>query len=292
MSLRRLAVVLSLAASPLAAQDSALPTTPRFVEILRLAQDGRGDSARVLINRYLEETASADASYPEALYTAATVARTGDQARLLFSRVAVEYATSAWADRALLRLAQLDYGAGDTQGAVTRVTRLMADYPLSPILPTAALWGARAAFERRDGTTACAWLTRGIERVGDDVELKNQLEFTRQRCTTLGGSTTPTGPVPTQPQPEPVRTPASENRTTTAPASPWRVQVAAVSDPAAIRRVEQQIERAGFTVFRVPGPNGLTKLQAGPFATREAAQAKVAALAAAVGGRPFVTRAP
>ena len=77
MSLRRLAVVLSLAASPLAAQDSALPTTPRFVEILRLAQDGRGDSARVLINRYLEETASADASYPEALYTAATVARTG-----------------------------------------------------------------------------------------------------------------------------------------------------------------------------------------------------------------------
>lgn len=304
MSLRRLAVAVSLAAAPLAAQDPALPTTPRFVEILRLAQDGRADSARVLINRYLEATPAADAAYPEGLYTAATVARTGDQARLLFSRVVVEYATSAWADRALLRLAQLDYGTGDTQGAVARVTRLMADYPLSPVLPTAALWGARAAFERRDGTTACAWLTRGLERVGDDVELKNQLEFTRQRCTTLGANATPqtpapttttprSAPTPTEPRPEPVRTPAAADHTADAPpASPWRVQVAALSDPAAIRRVEDQIRRAGLSAYKVPGPNGLTKLQAGPFATREAAQAKVAALAAAVGGTPFVTRAP
>jgi hypothetical protein len=66
--------------------------------------------------------------------------------------------------------------------------------------------------------------------------------------------------------------------------------VAAITDPAAIRRVEAIIRRAGLTSYRVSGPNGLVKLQAGPFATREAATARVAELRAAVGGQPFVTR--
>ena len=71
---------------------------------------------------------------------------------------------------------------------------------------------------------------------------------------------------------------------------PWRVQVAALSDPTAMRRVEGLIREIGLTPYRVPGPNGLTKMQAGPFTTREAANARLDELTRAVGGRPFVTR--
>jgi cell division septation protein DedD len=50
------------------------------------------------------------------------------------------------------------------------------------------------------------------------------------------------------------------------------------------------VRRLGLTAYRVPGPGGLTKVQAGPFDSREAATARVAELTREVGGRPFVTR--
>lgn len=284
-----LAAVALATAAPLAAQDATLPSAPALLAIVRLAQDGYGDSARTAIDDLLGRTVPGDPLYPEALYTAATVARTGEDARLLFSRVVVEHGTSAWADRALLRLAQLDFGTGDTEAAMVRVRRLMDDYPTSPILPAAALWGARAAFERRDQAQGCAWLQRGIERVGSDVELRNQLEFAVQRCSQ------PLPAVPAAPPAERVVTPARDPgtpppTTTMRAAGLWRVQVAAIRDPAAIRRVEQQIRQLGLTAFREPGPNGLTKMQAGPFDTREAAADRVAALKGAIGGQPFVVK--
>lgn len=287
----------------LAAQEAAFPSTPRFVAIIRLAQEGFGDSARAEIGRYLEATPQSDPLYPEGLYTAATLATSGTDARLLFSRVAVEYSNSNWADKALLRLAQLDFGTGDTEGAINRVRRLMTDYPTSEVLASAALWGARAAFERRDYATACPWITRGLDHAADDIETRNQLEFMRQRCT-AGIPATPVQPADTARPTPPLRTPerrpidTAQARPAPPPApppaaaasGPWRVQVAALSDPASIRRVEGLIREAGLTPYRVPGPSGLTKVQAGPFATREAANARLAELTRAVGGRPFVTR--
>jgi hypothetical protein len=289
--IRRLLPGLVLAL-PLAAQDPALPTTPRFVEIVQLQQDGRADSARTTIGGILTAMQPTDPLYAEALFTAGTVAASGEEARLLFSRVAVEHPRSPWADKSLLRLAQLDYGSGDTQGTMNRVARLMADYPQSSVLATAALWGARAAFERREDITACEWLARGLQVVGDDVELNNQMQFARQRCGNGGAQpplrTPETRPIDTvqvvPPPPPPPPPPAA------APEGPWRVQVAAITDPAAIRRVEGIIRRAGLTPYRVDGPNRLVKVQAGPFATREAASARVAELREAVGGQPFVTR--
>lgn len=283
-----------------AAQEAAFPTTPSFVAMIRLAQEGRGDSARAAIARYLETTPPSDPLYPEGLYTAATIASSGNEARLLFSRVAVEHSNSAWADKALLRLAQLDFGTGDTQGAINRVRRLMTDYPTSSVMARAALWGARAAFEQRDFATACPWITRGLDHAGDDIETRNQLEFLRQRCT-AGVIPPPVAADTVRPSP-PLRTPERrpvdtvEARPAPPPAAPvegpWRVQVAALSDPAAMRRVEALIREQGLTPYRVPGPNGLTKLQAGPFASRDAASARVEALTRVIGGKPFVTRAP
>jgi cell division septation protein DedD len=311
-------VVLGGHAAILPAQESAFPTTPRFQAIIRLAQDGRSDSARAVIGGIITATDPADPSYAEALYTAATIASSGDEARLLFSRVAVEFPRSGWGDKALLRLAQLDYGAGDSQGTVDRVERLMTTYPQSTILADAALWGARAAIERQDMPRACSWLDRGLAQVGQNVELRNQIEFTRRRCTTTARNQVATPPAETpmrtpetrpvdrpevkapptaQPQPaRPAAIPATPPPPPPAPApqatGPWRVQVAAVSDPAAITRMERAIRGMGLTTYRTPAPGGLTRVQAGPFATREAAQERVADLARAVGGQPFVTRVP
>lgn len=300
-----LALAVMLAAAPQAAAQAPLPpTTPRFVEITRLAQEGYGDSARAVIARILVQTKPTDAAFPEALYTSAAVAKTLGESRLQYARIAVDHANSPWADKAMLRLAQLDYGSGNSESAVLRVRRIFTDFPESAVIPVAALFGARAAFERREGAVACDWITRGLQQVGTDLELKNQLEFAKQRCTPealarlaalpKSDSVRPIDtPVTTKPPvataPTTSATSATAGKSST---SPWRVQVAAISDPASIRRATQQIEKAGYMVYRVAGPGNLTKLQAGPFATRDAAVAAVGKLKAAVGGSPFVTKAP
>ncbi len=298
-----------VAPGTLVAQAPILPTTPQLQEVVRLAQEGYGDSARAVVARIVIRTPATDPVFPEVLFTAATVARTGDEMRANFAKIVVDYPLSAWADKALLRLAQLDYGGGKLDGTIEKVGRFFTDYPSSPLLPAAALWGARAAFDRQHMQQACDWLTRGIAAVGSDVELKNQLVFAKQRCVLNPGAemapvvaesvrvkppevTKPTAPAkdtavtktPVRPKPEAV---ASRP-----PASPWRVQVAAIADKAAIARLVKKIENAGFTAYKVPGPRGLTKIQAGPFTTREKAKAAVPRIKAAAGGSPIIIQAP
>lgn len=294
---------------PAAAQLQLAPTSARFQEVVRLAQNGYGDSARKVIAGVLATMPSTDPAFAEALYTAGAVAGAGQDTRTWFKRVVVEYPASPWADKAQLRLAELSYGEGQMDDVLVRVTRLFTDYPGSPTIPTAALWGARAAFEQQKLQQACDWLTRGIAAVGDDLELRNQLQFAKQRCNIgTGVQLAPVVPdslraaPPSQPpadtsKPAPVNPPANKappgDKTQPGKtASPWRIQVAAISDKAVIRRLTQKIEAAGFHAYMVPGPRGLTKVQAGPFASRAAAVAQLSKIKGAVGGAAFVTAAP
>ncbi|MEO5826602.1 MAG: SPOR domain-containing protein [Gemmatimonadales bacterium] len=303
-TMTRIAIAWALATLPanLAAQDTGMPMTPVLLQVIRLAQDGFGDSARTTVARIIDRTPATDPLYPEALYTAATVSKSGEEMRLLFSRVSVEYSRSPWADNALLRLAQLDYGAGNLDGVLARVNRIMSDYPGSPVIPVAAMWGSRAAFERRQMATGCDWIARGHAAAGNDVETRNQLEYARVRCTNVPPEN---APIVAAPVPPPANLPAPSTTTvdipvsrgTTTPAARpasggWRVQVGALRDAAAIRRTRTAIERAGFTSYVLPATGGLTKVQAGPFATRESAMANLAKVKAAVNGDAFVTRAP
>src|SRR5260370_39462580 len=92
---------LTLGASALAAQqDSTLR------DAVRLATEGRGDSARALVRRRLAAMSPSDSSYAEALYTAGVVASDPDSALRYLRRTSVEYSQSGWADRALLRICQ------------------------------------------------------------------------------------------------------------------------------------------------------------------------------------------
>ena len=301
-------LLLACAAGAGRAQLPLGPTTSRFADIARLAQEGYGDSARTLIARVVTAMPRTDPAYAEALYTAGTVARTGDSMRAVFARIAVDYSTSPWADKSLLRLVQLDFGLGKMDVALTESSRIFTDFPDSPVIPTAALWGARTAFSQQKMQIGCDWLTKGVAKVGDDLELRNQLLFAKQSCNlgpgvqfappapdSLRAGPPPRMPADTASKPS-VAPPPSTTKTPVKPpasavASPWRVQVAAIRDKVVIQQVIRKIEAAGFKAYSVAGPGGLIRVQAGPFATRAAAVAGLPKVKAATGGSPIVVPA-
>jgi hypothetical protein len=243
---------------------------PELLRAVRLAQEGSGDSARAISSRILAATRPDDPKYPEALYASAVVSSSPRDRRLFLQRLAVEYSQSEWADDALLQLAQLDYAARDPAGTVRQVDRLLGDYPESPVRASAALWGSRAAFDVRDRERACRWSDLGLGAVGDDVELKNQLEFQRERCRALVREESAAAP----PKPAP-------------PAKGWLVQVAAVKT-----RAEADVEVARIRTLDLPTvitqEAGWLKVRSGPFATRDQATAAMTRLRTSLGGKPFL----
>lgn len=263
---RALAFVLTgVVAAPLTAQRD-----PELVRAVRLAQEGSGDSARAMTGRILTATAPDDPKYSEVLYASAVVAGSPREKRLFLQRIAVEYSQSEWADDALLQLAQLDYAARDPAGTVRQIDRLLADYPDSPVRAPAALWGARAAFDVRDRERACRWSDLGLGAAGDDVELRNQLEFQRERCRALLREESTTAP------PLPAR-----------PGPGWLVQVAAVKT-----RAEADVEVARIKRLDLPThvvqEGGWLKVRSGPFPTRERANEAMSRIRKSLGGKPFL----
>jgi hypothetical protein len=265
--------------APLGAQ-----TDPRLASAVRLAQEGMGDSARAVAGRVLAGTRPTDALYPEVLYTIAVVASTTQDKRLYLQRVAVEYSQSDWADDALLQLAQLDYATGSPGGTVQQIQLLLRDYPTSPLRARAALWGARAAFDTRDRALACQWAAVGLGVVGDDVELRGQLEFQRDRC----GATVvaDTGTRSAQPGDRPSARPPVR------PSGPqWLIQVAALKTRESADDAVARIKRMNYGAFTFKD-GAYWKVRAGPFASEDAARAAVEPIRKRLGGKPFVTRAP
>jgi cell division septation protein DedD len=157
-------------------------TDPRLVEVIRHAQEGKGDSARAEAQRLLASTSPADTLYPQIIYTQAMVANDAADMRRQLQRVAVEYSSSSWADDALLRLVQLDYASGNLEGASRNLERIRLDYPGSSLLPQAAYWAARTYFDRKNPDLACRWIAEGATASQGNIEAQNQLGYLNQRC--------------------------------------------------------------------------------------------------------------
>lgn len=244
--------------------------TAQLQAAVQLAQDGNSDSARARVQAILAATPTTDPLYAEALYAAGTIAATAQEAQRYFRRVALEYSHSAWADDALLRVAQIRYVSHDALGTVRAVDRLLADYPSSPLIPAAAYWAARASIDLNDEEAACRWVDLGLRR-SNDVETANQLRYFRGRC---GGGE---GAVD---QPEAVQPPP--------PAGPtYRVQVAAVSTQEAAEEVAAGVRNLGYPVDIVRD-GGLYKVRAGSYRERPPADEAVRAIRSRLGGQPFV----
>ena len=259
--------------SGLHAQDD-----PRLMDAVRLAQDGLGDSARAVVTRLRDATDPADSLYPQVLYTLGLVSRTVDEMRRNYQRISVEYASSAWADDAVLRLAMLDFAAGNPAGTVRNIDRIRSDYPSSPVLGIAAYWAARAYFDLKKPADACRWVSAGLAQASDNIELQNQLNYYQNRCTALAAQpaeSTRTDSIRPGPSPKTPQKPG------------FSVQVAAVKTEAAAAKVTDALKASGFEPHTVKDV-GLFKVRVGHFADRAGAQAAVAKVKAKLGGTPYV----
>ena len=165
-------------------RGAAAQSDPRLLAAVRSAQEGQADSARALLGRLLAATTTTDTLYPQILYSLGIVAADVSEREHNLQRVAVEYPLSAWADDALLLLAESDYAGGNLPGTVRDLERIRKDFPASPILPKAAVWAARTYFDMGNQRAACSWLAAGLH-ARTDLETRNQLRFQAQRCGAL-----------------------------------------------------------------------------------------------------------
>jgi len=185
-------LILLPAFSTLLVRSGLGQTDPRLVEVIRDAQEGESDSARLKVQRLLSATPPTDSLYPQIMYTQAMVASEASDMRRQLQRVAVEYSASSWADDALLRLVQLDYASGNLDGAARNLERIRLDYPGSPLIAQAAYWGARTYFDQKKPEVACRWISDGLTgSPGNNIELQNQLRYLNQRCSQFAAGRAP-----------------------------------------------------------------------------------------------------
>jgi cell division septation protein DedD len=290
-------------------------TDPRLVNAVRAAQEGQGDSARAAVQRLLDATSPSDTLYPQILYTQAMVASSAGDMRRQLQRVTVEYATSDWADDALLRLVQMDYATRNFDGAARNLERLKVDFPASPLMAQAAYWAGRTYFDNNNPQAACRWLADGMAKAQNDVELQNQMGYLYQRCDLRPDSATAQAPAdstardstkPPTPATAAAPSPAPPASASAAPPPPspaaapaaaqpartvFRVQIAAVGSRKGAEDAARKARPLGLTVVTVQ-QGSLYKVRVGEYSTREAAQTAASSLKAKLGGSPFVVSEP
>jgi cell division septation protein DedD len=309
-----LAAAIAIPVIPASAQ-----TDPRLVEIIRQAQEGQGDSARIKVQRLLSATPPNDSLYPQILYTQAMVARDAGEMRRLLQRVAVEHSSSSWADDALLRLVQLDYASGNLDGAARNLERIRLDYPGTQLLPQTSYWAARTYFDQRKPELACRWLAEGIAAAQGNIEVQNQLGYLNQRCSqyaaaprtpadsqgagvragdtaaTAGSSLPDTARPTVRPDtlPPPVASDSARQDSTAVSAAPtasarrFRIQITAVRTQSAAQSIAAKLKTKGYSPVVVE-ENGLFKVRVGSYGTRAEASAAIEGIKAKLGGSPFV----
>ena len=202
------------ALTALSAPSALSQTDPRLIQVIRHAQEGQSDSARVQVQRLLAATSPRDTLYPQIVYTQAMVASDAGTMRRQLQRVAVEYSSSSWADDALLRLVQLDYAGANLDGAARNLERIRLDYPGTSLMPQAAYWAARTYFDQKKPDLACRWIADGMAGAKGNIELENQLGYLNQRCSRVAA----TGRLPADSQAGMQASPDSQVSTANAPA--------------------------------------------------------------------------
>jgi hypothetical protein len=259
---------LSCAAAPL--RPCAAQTEPRLVAIVRLAQEGSGDSARAEVRRLLTATTTTSPLYAEVLFTSGVVAGTTAEMERHFQRLVVEHNGSPWADDALLRLAQLSFARSDLPAVGRHTERLAADYPASEVLAQASVWAAQAAFRSRDVPGGCRWVALGISRADTlNVELVNSLQFLNGRCAQVDRPTGGQADSTRRPPPDTVTRPS-------VPLSTWSVQVASSSTQALADDAVTRLAREGFAGGYVVRDGATFKVRVGRLAARADADALLA----------------
>lgn len=323
--LQPLALLLLVSLLPVAGLEAqASPLTAA----LRLAQDGRIDSARATLKRMEQSTVPTDTLFPGILYSSALVSPTAEEVRQKLQRVIVEYPFSPWAEPAMIALAQLDYANGDPAAAGKTLEKFRTDHAGASLYPVAALWGARAGFEANDTAAACRWVGEGLSRANSDASTRAELIALSRRCPAAAAAgsppavavTPPPQAPPAQssaplPPPDTVVRPAVATPTTPvappvdtaprpAPVAPSKPiptpEAAPASVPDAYRvqivaansqeAADEILDRAKKAGFKgiIVKDGGYFKVRLGEYSSRADANAAAAKVKAKLGGSPFV----
>ncbi len=260
----KIVLALGVVALPVSAQQDSI-----LLDAVRIATEGRADSALKIVNTALATTETRDARYPEILFTGGVVSIDIDSARAYFRRVSIEFSNSDWADESLMRLAQLSYAGRDNEAAARTAERILTDYPFSDIRADAAFLLARTHIDQRRPQEGCRYLRVAEQESGDDIELANRVSYYLQRC---GAVTTDTD---------------TEQRVTLSGETTFTVQVAAVQSAVAADELMRGLQREGYDALIVR-EDGFLKVRVGRFQQRSEAQELAALLRQRVGGQPFV----
>ena len=194
-----LVALLVHAAGSAVAQSRAPQPSPNdtvFRRARRLVSEGNGVAGRALVDTLLSHEQEGRPGYGDALYWRGALAATAADAERDYRRVIVEYPLSAYADDALLAMAELEQARGDRAGALQHLQRFVREHPVSTARGTAAFAGARLAFELGDTRAACNLIADARSSVAtDEVELRNQIDYYASRCPS-SVATAPTTPIP------------------------------------------------------------------------------------------------
>jgi cell division septation protein DedD len=284
MPFRRTRVLVAVLAMTLVAGRAAAQSDARIVAALRLAQDGRIDSARSALAVLEKAVPPTDTAFSQVLYAQGLVAPTVDEARQRLQRVVSEYPLSAWSDDAVVRLAQLEYANGDPAAAARQLEKFHGDYAASSLFPTAAVWAGRSLLRAKDTLAGCRWVSEGLGRAGQDAATRKELAGLQATC---GGKVT----VAKEEPPKVARVDSAP--TAPAPVKPaaqaWRIQVVAAQTPAQADEQVRRAKQAGFDAI-VVREGEYHKVRLGTYATRADAVAGLAKVRTKLGGQPFVVQ--
>jgi cell division septation protein DedD len=262
-----LALFMSTAAGAIA-QSSTTPTPPNdtlFRRARRLVSEGNGAAGRALVDSLLTREQEGSRGYGDALYWRGALAETAADAERDYRRVIVEYPLSAYADDALLAMAELEQARGDRTSALQHLQRFVREHPVSTARGTAAFAGARLAFELGDTRAGCSLITDARSSVASaEVELRNQIDYYASRCPTTvavvpnapGGNVTTPSRDTTRTGSTPVPSPTRQPKVTVPMTPPAKIVTAATSNapaPAApaVSAPSTSPERGVKTMFTV-----------------------------------------
>lgn len=204
---------------------AALPrpaTDSLFRRARRMVSEGNGVAGRALVDSLLRAADPAPPAYGDALYWHGALAPTAVEAERDYRRVIVEYPLAYYSGDALLAIAELEQARGDRAGALQHLQRFVREYPTSPGRGVAALAAGRLAFEQRDTALGCAMIAQARVSAGSgDVELRNQIDYYRGRCSEAAVASAPAmappAPAPVPPADSARSTPVASTRPSTPP---------------------------------------------------------------------------
>ncbi|MCU0623114.1 MAG: SPOR domain-containing protein [Gemmatimonadaceae bacterium] len=233
-----------------------------FARARTLVTEGNGAAGRTLVDSIVQASPVGTPVWVEGLWWRAVLAEQAATAERDLLRLAIEHPASPRAPEALLRLGQLELARGAREAAARHFEKLVTEHPDSPLVVQAYAGKGRALVDGPRAAEGCAAIAAARSRLTPaQVELRNQLEFTAQRCV---GVDVP--PARSASPPSAVAPPALA-----APAAPTTPPQTPTATPTPARSASAPPTQAAAS-----GPR--YTVAAGTFATRAAATAQLRAV--------------